>query len=162
MGQGPRRAHEADKRRLRRPGSGLVSAGARGGARNVWMMKMDGGADSGAARREMRKITQFTTAAFDPTWADSALIFAAFEDFRFRIRTIPDLYAAYDSSKIAVPVELASDAKPWQPKTIEGESEAKALRYTGQYSLDIAQSQIATDPVFGTNGGACLALSDPL
>lgn len=140
-------------------GRALIFTCDRGGARNVWMMKMD---STGPSPHEMRKITEFTTAAFDPAWADSALVFAAFENFRFQIRTIPDLYAAYDSSKSSSTIEVAADDRPWQPKTIEGESEVKALRYTGQYSLDIAQSQIATDPVFGTNGGAFLALSDLL
>ena len=35
-------------------------------------------------------------------------------------------------------------------------------KYRGEYSLDIAQSAISTDPVFGTTGGAFVALSDLL
>lgn len=140
-------------------GRALIFTCDRGGARNVWMLKID---SAGARPREIRKLTGFTTAAFDPTWADSTLLFAAFENFRFQIRSIPDLYAAYDSSKTAVPMDIIVKDKSWEPRTIAGESEVKSLRYTGEYSLDIAQSQIATDPVFGTNGGAFLALSDLL
>ena len=140
-------------------GRAMIFTCDRGGARNVWMMKID---SAGARPAEMRKVTEFTTAAFDPTWEDSTMIFAAFENFRFQIRAVPGIYAAYDSSATRVPMDFVVKEKPWSPGTIAGESEVKTLRYTGEYSLDIAQSQIATDPVFGTNGGAFLALSDLL
>jgi surface antigen Omp85-like protein/peptidase MA superfamily protein/WD40 repeat protein len=140
-------------------GHAMIFTCDRGGARNVWMMKID---TPGARPKEIRKVTEFTTAAFDPTWQDSTLIFAAFENFRFQIRAVPDLYEAYDSSRTILPMDFIVKEKPWEPGTIAGESEVKSLRYTGEYSLDIAQSQIATDPVFGTNGGAFLALSDLL
>ncbi|HEV8537822.1 MAG TPA: hypothetical protein VGR15_02765 [Bacteroidota bacterium] len=129
------------------------------GARNVWMMNFD---TSQYAASRMRKITQFTTAAFDPSWADSTLIFVAFENFSFQIRAVPDVMEVYDSSKTIRPLDASVDEKPWKPHSIAGTSEVNSLRYTGEYSLDIAQSQIATDPVFGTSGGAFLALSDLL
>lgn len=145
--------------RLSPDGRSMVFTCDHDGARNIWMMKID---STGAGSREMRKITDFTTAAFDPTFADSTLVFVAFENFRFQIRSIPDLYAAYDSSATSQPLDFVVKDKPWTPGSVGGESEVKSLRYTGEYSLDIAQSQIATDPVFGTNGGAFLALSDLL
>jgi len=140
-------------------GAALLLASDRGGARNVWMMKFD---TSQHAAREMRRLTHFTTAAFDPTWADSTLVFVAFEKFSFQIRAIDNVYAAFDSSTDIVPLHFAVIDQPWQSLSIAGSSEAKTLRYTGEYSLDFAQSQIATDPVFGTQGGAFLALSDLL
>jgi hypothetical protein len=140
-------------------GHSLIFTSDLGGARNVWMMKFD---SASVRSDEMRKITQFTTAAFDPIWAESTLVFVAFEGFSFQLRSIANLYEAYDSSSIVHPVNIQIVEKPWTPKTIGGESETKSLRYTGEYSLDIAQSQIATDPVFGTNGGAFLSLSDLL
>lgn len=139
-------------------GDAMVFVSDIGGARNIWMMKLD----SLGRSSEMRKITQFTTAAFDPVFADSDLVFVGFENFSFQIRRIRNLEAEYDSSRIVRPTEFLVTEEHWKPKTIGGESEEKALRYTGEYSLDIAQSQISTDPVFGTAGGAFLALSDLL
>jgi outer membrane protein assembly factor BamA len=89
-------------------------------------------------------------------------VFAAFEGFSFQIRSVNNLYAAYDSSKIIQPVSMLVTEKSWTPKSTAGTSETKNFRYAGEYSLDVAQSQIATDPVFGTSGGAFLALSDLL
>ena len=57
---------------------------------------------------------------------------------------------------------LAARADPWKEKRIEGETTLGDYRYDGEYSLDIAQSAISTDPVFGTTGGAVVALSDML
>ncbi|MBI1804193.1 MAG: PD40 domain-containing protein [Ignavibacteria bacterium] len=140
-------------------GRSLIFTSDRGGARNVWMLRFD---SASTTAHEMRKITELTTAAFDPAWADTNLIFVAFEDFSFQIRSLSDINAAYDSSKTTLTLNIIPTEKPWKPKTVAGESEVKSFRYTGEYSLDIAQSQIATDPVFGTNGGAFLSLSDLL
>ncbi len=130
------------------------------GARNVWVMQMTNEPHS---PREMRKITHFTTAAFDPSVTDSSeLVFTAFEDFSFQIRTIRNIDALYDSSSIIRTIDPSPHLPIWQPKKLSAESESRSLKYTGDYSLDIAQSQISTDPVFGTAGGAFLALSDLL
>ena len=51
---------------------------------------------------------------------------------------------------------------PGNAKSLAGASEIKRLRYRGEYSLDVAESAISTDPVFGTVGGAIVALSDLL
>ena len=137
----------------------LIFTSDRGGARNIWMMKFDTLQQNS---KEMRRLTRFTTAAFDPTWADSTLVFVAFDNFSFQIRALRNIYAAYDSSTDVVPLEFTVTDQPWRPHSIAGASEVKPLRYSGDFSLDIAQSQIATDPVFGTQGGAFLALSDLL
>ncbi len=129
------------------------------GARNVWMMKMN------SLRKgppEMRKLTSFTTAAFDPFRIDSSLGFIAFEQFSFQIRSVDNIEGLYASSPSIRPVIAADSALPWQARSVEGASESKELRYLGDYSLDIAQSTISTDPVFGTTGGAFLSLSDLL
>ncbi len=130
------------------------------GSRNIWMMKST---DAGEYPDEIRRITNFITSAFDPAWADSnRIIFSAFQNFSFRIYTIENVYAAYDSSKIIKKIYFNPLATRWQPKSIIGMSETESLKYPGEYSLDIAQSQISTDPVFGTTGGAFLSLSDLL
>jgi len=139
-------------------GHGLLFTCDIDGARNVWMMKLD----STMRGSEMRKITRFTTGAFDPSWSDSAMVFTAFEDFSFRIRLMKNIYAVYDTSSITRPISTMPEEAIWKPQSIAGVSEEKQLRYKGEYSMDVAQSQITTDPVFGTSGGAFLSLSDML
>jgi hypothetical protein len=130
------------------------------GARNIWMMQFN---DSTYHATEMRKITSFTTAAFDPAWADSGrVLFAGFENYSFQIRTIGNVFTTYDSSKVIEPLNYTILENKWIPNSISAASESKSLKYVGDYSLDIAQSQISTDPVFGTSGGAFVALSDLL
>lgn len=141
-------------------GRALVFTSDIDGARNVWMMSFENQESDANA---VRKITHFTTAAFDPTFADSGnLVFAAFENFSFQIRMIDSVMERYDSSKVSHGVSVMPLRTQWSPRILSAESEAKTFKYTGDYSLDIAQSQIATDPVFGTAGGAFLALSDVL
>jgi len=144
--------------RVTSDGRVLIFTSDIGSSRNVWMMKID----SLVRSSEMRKITQFTTAAFDPTWAGNDMVFVSFENFSFQLRLIGNLYAAYDSAITRRPVDFIVMQSPWEPRTVMGSSEVKSFRYTGEYSLDIAQSQIVTDPVFGTSGGAFLAMSDIL
>lgn len=139
-------------------GKWLMFATDIGGSRNIWMMQNDS-----KPPREMRKLTNFTTAAFDPTFADSSrILFAVFENYSFQIRTIENVYAIYDSSSTRRTVNILPFEEKWIPKSIIGVSETKSLKYIDEYSLDIAQSQISTDPVFGTSGGAFVALSDLL
>ena len=109
-------------------GRAIVFTSDLSGAQNVWMMKLD---SVGSSAKEMRKITQFTTAAFDPAWADSDLIFVAFEKFSFQIRAVENVYDAFDSSKNIRRMDFTVAGNPWKPKSVGGESEVKSLRYTG-------------------------------
>jgi len=131
------------------------------GAQNIWIMDLDKRLPGGM--RSMTKVTRFTTAAFDPSWTASGdLVFAAFENFSFQIKMVKNIMAVYDTSATVETIDLYAKEKPWQARSIAGTSEISTLKYKGDYSLDIAQSAISTDPVFGTAGGAFLALSDLL
>ncbi len=131
------------------------------GVQNIWVMDLDRRSPSGM--RSMTKITQFTTSAFDPTWTSNGdLVFDVFEKLSFQIKMIKNAVATFDTSTTVRLVDLYDKGKPWVAQSIEGTSKMERLKYTGQYSLDVAQSVISTDPVFGTNGGAQLALSDLL
>lgn len=130
------------------------------GAQNIWMMKVDG---VPAAERSMRKVTNFFTAAFDPSWGEhNDLFFAAFEGFSFQLKSISNVLSRFDSSRISHSFNFEQTGSRWLAKTIEGSYVLGKFRYGGDYQLDIAQSQISTDPVFGTSGGAALAMSDVL
>ncbi len=145
-------------------GTMLVFTSELGGARNVYLTDLTDltPGPSPQRRGELRKLTHFTTAAFDPSWTDSGLVFAAFENFSFQIRHVKSVRALTDSSKTVKKLDFVPLEKPWLPKAIAASDTVDELQYTGDYSLDIAGSQISTDPVFGTAGGAYLALSDLL
>ncbi|HLX13068.1 MAG TPA: hypothetical protein VKS81_09665, partial [Bacteroidota bacterium] len=53
-------------------GRAMLFTSTSGGARNIWMMKID---SSGRTSPTARKITSFITAAFDPAWNDSSIVF---------------------------------------------------------------------------------------
>jgi hypothetical protein len=142
-------------------GSMLAFTCDEGGSQNIWLMDMDKHFPGGY--RSMTKVTHFTTAAYDPTWTKSGdLVFSAFDKFSFQIRMVENIPAVADSSTTVLLMDVMDRERPWLAKSIAGESELKSLKYTGEFSLDIAQSAISTDPVFGTAGGAFLALSDLL
>jgi hypothetical protein len=141
-------------------GSKLAFTSDVDGAQNIWVMDMDARA---AGKRTMTKVTHFVTAAFDPAWTRSGdLVFAAFEKFSFQIKMLKNTPAMCDTATTVPAMDLQNKMNPWKAQTMAGATETKSLKYTGEYSLDIAQSAISTDPVFGTSGGAFLALSDIL
>ncbi len=131
------------------------------GAQNIWIM--DVSKPLTGATRTITKLTHFTTAAFDPTWTNNGdIVFTAFERFSFQIRLVKDANRIADTSTTVAMIDLYQKEKPWEAKSIAGFSEVQRYKYEGDYSLDIAQSAISTDPVFGTSGGAAIALSDLL
>src|SRR5690606_40646488 len=50
----------------------------------------------------------------------------------------------------------------WKAGMLAGDIYREDLKYEKEYTLDYAQSQVSTDPIFGTRGGAILSLSDLL
>jgi hypothetical protein len=129
------------------------------GARNVWVMEMD----RPKLGRTMKKLTHFSTAAFDPGWTDNdEMVFAAFEKFSFQIKKIKEVSSLLNSAKITHGFRYDVTKEPWDAPKVEASSVVGEFRYTGEYRLDLAQSQISTDPVFGTTGGAAIAMSDVL
>ena len=152
-------------------GSKLAFTSDADGVQNVWVMNtaIAGEAQAGQAPlqrapwRSMTKVTHFVTSAFDPAWTNSGdLVFTAFEKFSFQIKMISNVSAVYDTSTTVRVVDLFDKERPWEALSVGGTTEIQRFRYQGEYSLDIAQSAISTDPVFGTTGGAFVSLSDVL
>ncbi|MBI5475277.1 MAG: PD40 domain-containing protein [Ignavibacteriales bacterium] len=139
-------------------GKFLIFTSDADGARNIWMMMS---ADDPISPK-MRKVTEFTTGAFDPAWINNNLIFVGFEDFSFKIRMVENLENSFEASKEIRAVSNTPISKPWKLEKIKDTTETQSPKYAEEYSLDVAQSQIATDPVFGTWGGAYLSMSDLL
>ncbi|HMK39203.1 MAG TPA: BamA/TamA family outer membrane protein, partial [Bacteroidota bacterium] len=132
-----------------------------GGVKNIWVIDMAKPQTGGM--RSMTCLTRFTTPAFDPAWTRSGdLVFGTFERLSFQIKEIKNVRRMLDTASDVRSIDLFRKEKPWEAKSLAGISEMKRLRYKGEYSLDVAQSAISTDPVFGTVGGAIVALSDLL
>lgn len=129
------------------------------GAENVWVVKMD----QPKLERTMKKLTHFSTSAFDPTWTENdEMILTAFEKFSFQIKKIGGVSSTLSSATVSRSFRYDVSKDQWEAPKVQASSIVSDLRYTGEYRLDLAQSQISTDPVFGTAGGAAIAMSDVL
>ncbi len=123
---------------------------------NIWRMKLINNSFSDS----VWKVTHFITSAFHPRYIDSTMItFSGFENFSFnlykdKIESIPP-----DSSFRAV-MRFDSTEGKWVESKLKVYAEKEKYNYEKEYTLDYAQSDVTTDPVYGTRGGAILSLSD--
>lgn len=125
------------------------------GTYNIWKIPFGEKRASG-----MTQVTNFITSVYDFSFVDShTLITSAFENFSFQFysldlnKTTSEKYAAFAFDDIG---------SKWTVERIKLASEADRLKYDKEYTLDYAVSQLITDPVYGTRGGALLTLSDML
>lgn len=143
-------------------GKWLAFTSDKGMSQNVWLMNMQDSVRSNG-QRSTREVTDLITAAFDPTWGENdQLIFTAFENYSFQIKNIEHVLSAYDSSRIVETFDYTQRGGQWTPKEIRSSDVLSNRPYARKYTLDIAQSVVSTDPIFGTTGGAALAMSDIL
>jgi len=109
------------------------------------------------------KITNFVNAAFDPEWTDDGgLLFAVYENRRFQIRHMQNLLdrkAQAPSFRLA---KIKKSSEHWRFDNLEAEDEIERVKYRRKYDLDIVQTQVSQDPIFGTSGGAQVAFTDIL
>ncbi len=140
-------------------GKTLACTNDRDGTQNIFFFRFDNN------RRpvELRRVTRLTTAAFDPVFtAKGSVLFSVFDHFQFQIRGINEVLEAYDSLEV---IPFAAPHRPltaWDVPPYGVQSASSDMPYKRRYQLDLAQSQISTDPVFGTIGGAALSMSDVL
>lgn len=128
------------------------------GVRNIWKQKIT----EGKFENKITQVSNFFTSAFDPRCInDTMIVFSGFQNFSFHIYRKSMIQSELDSTKTIV-FEFRSVQGKWLAETLPSESEFQKLNYEKEYALDYAQSVVATDPVFGTRGGAILTLSDLL
>ncbi|MDD8017790.1 MAG: hypothetical protein PHP42_05420 [Bacteroidota bacterium] len=143
-------------------GKYLTFTSNRDGAQNIWTIATKD-FSSDAPSYSMKKITHFTNAAFDPCWSDKdEILFSGFENYSFKIYQLSNVSATIDSTTTTAQCAPPAVLSRWKPQSVAGDTSVKFFQYQGDYSLDIAQSQVSTDPVFGTYGGAAMAISDLL
>lgn len=108
------------------------------------------------------RITNFITAAYDPKWVgDDALVFSVFENASMNIRYLDSISERYEFSTLKMENSVNTQ-QFWTPGKISDVKEVSTNLYTKEFSLDIATTSITTDPVFGTNAGGVISLSDML
>lgn len=118
---------------------------------------------SGISQPIAKQLTSVTGAAYDPIWSeDNQLIFTSFEHYRFTVRNIASIDSLIAEPKKEQTVNLADKGESWAFARIGLEDGAERVRYRRKYNLDIAQGQVSQNPVWGTTGGAVLAISDML
>ena len=114
------------------------------------------------------RMTSVLTGVFDPVWLpdESGFLYTGFESGGFQVYQF-DLEGDSDgetgpAERIDLDALAAAADSGW---TLDDSGSPGAIvksRYRKHLSLDIAQSQISQDPVFGTSGGIQIALSDIL
>jgi Tol biopolymer transport system component len=112
---------------------------------------------------EVKQISNFANAAFDPEWVDDErLLFAVYENNRFQIRMMNKIEEKIDSSQVLLANNSLNGHRQWGFKRLSGSKVHSKLAYRKKYNLDFAQSQVSQDPFWGTTGGAVFAFTDML
>ena len=117
---------------------------------------------NGVFCKSVNKISEFISGVFNPVYIDSNHItFSGFENFLFSLY-IYDRENALEDSVYSIEMQINEPTGIWHVNIRNLPSERKEVEYEKEYSLDFAQGVVATDPIFGTRGGAVLSLSDLL
>lgn len=125
------------------------------GVYNIWKIPYNASRANG-----MTQVTNFITSVYDFSFVDSqTLVTSAFENLSFQFYSL-DLNNKKDEKYVAFAFD--NIGSKWTVDRININSEVDRLKYDHAYTLDYAVSQLITDPVYGTRGGALLTLSDML
>ncbi len=142
-------------------GKEIAYVGNKGGGQNIYVLPLDLSPIPDSV--ESYRLTNFLTAAFNPSWTDSSgLLFSTFEHYSIQIRMLDSVEARLDTSEVKCTYRISDYDTSWYAGEYAPRGIRTATPYVPKYSIDIAESQITTDPVFGTAGGAAMALSDML
>lgn len=110
-----------------------------------------------------KQITRFTTGAFDPEFTpEGDIVFTAFERYSYQIHYLEDTKTLFDERPELNSGGIKLQTETWEANRIPIVTGENARIYKNQYSLDIAQTQVSTDPLFGSGGGAQFAVTDLL
>lgn len=111
----------------------------------------------------LHRLTNYTTAVHDPVWTeDDRLLFTAFEGFSYGVRTRDGLDSLLSRPRWSGRVDAPTDTDRWRYTSITEVDSVRNVPYDREYDLDVAQSQVSHNPVWGTTGGAFVTFSDML
>ncbi|HWR82462.1 MAG TPA: hypothetical protein VN285_04105, partial [Candidatus Deferrimicrobium sp.] len=129
---------------------GIYFSSDREGAFNIYLLDEPG---------QLTLQSALVTGALHPRLCpdQKSLVYTGYQDLSFqvfRMDTVTGPAAAANVDSIP--------ASPWTPRRIASKFSRSSMKYDAEYSLDIAQSSIGYDPVYGSLGGVQLAMSDML
>ncbi|MCX6165707.1 MAG: BamA/TamA family outer membrane protein [Ignavibacteriae bacterium] len=135
----------------------LIFSSDLGGTQNIWMI------DSVFSSAEMKRVTNFTTAAFDPKWCGkNRIVFSTYENGMITIKILNNVNEKVTNSKITEQINSSVFFSGKPLNKISYSSANKNPKYQKRFSFDLATTAIVTDPVFGSFAGGALSLSDML
>jgi len=109
-----------------------------------------------------KKMTNYIGTTFDPEWTDDGkLMFGTFEGGRFQIRLDNNFLESTGQAE-TIEQTVIVEENLWSFPNITNAKVGSKKPYLRDYDLDIATTQVAQDPIFGTTGGALVAFSDVL
>ncbi len=110
-------------------------------------------------RGNIQRQSTYVTGAFDPRLSPDGkhLLYTGYQNLGFQIyqMELPEQPQVIAKSS-------TGDIHSWQPREIALKYRQTSIKYNTDYSLDIAQSSIGYDPVYGSLGGFQMSLSDVL
>jgi hypothetical protein len=135
------------------------------GVQNLYELNVD----ENIFEKRADQISNFISSAFNPVYIDTNRIaFAGFENYSINLYVLDKsnkkngLPNGQADSSYFVDMQIDSARGIWKAELYEMTPYKEELEYEKEYALDFAQSVVATDPVFGTRGGAIISLSDLL
>ncbi|UCH09214.1 MAG: PD40 domain-containing protein, partial [Fidelibacterota bacterium] len=133
----------------------------RGGTPNARQLKLPSGVSKEDTRITSAAATNVYTGVVDmhPLTRDSLLV-NTFDGYSFQLHLAPT--AALDGPTEPDYTPQTTQNRYWTLPQYEGEATTDSRPYKLQFSLDIAQTAVAYDPIFGFLGGAQLGISDML
>ena len=135
----------------------LIFTSDMGGTQNIWIV------DSLPFSPQMKRITNFTTAAFDSKWCGKDnIVFSVYENGMITIKTIGNLDSMIAKSNTTDSTKSITNFTERKQEKISSVSENRNPKYKKRYSFDLATTALVTDPVFGSFAGGALSLSDML
>lgn len=136
----------------------LITANDADGVYNLYSLDIN----SGRSTDSLKPVTSLYTGLESPFSIHGNSIFftsierLSFDIYKFSLDTT-------DTLKLpSVSLSSRNVANFGNFDILPAESKKGVVNYSEDYTLDYAQSQISTDPVFGTRGGALFSLSDLL
>ncbi len=129
---------------------GIFFSSDREGAFNLYLLD-----DTETLTRQ----STYATGAFTPRLSGDGkwLVYTGYQNLGFQV---------YKMKMPEKPKPLAQETTPaqplWEPNRVTTEFVQSSVGYKTDYSLDIAQSSIGYDPVYGSIGGFQMAISDML
>lgn len=133
------------------------------GSYNIYVVKNPLSPGKNSSPLKVSKITNSVGAIFDPEWTQNGdIMFGTYEQRSFQIRLLDDIHNRVEEAveKEQQVTEALKDN--WQFGTISSSEISSERSYVKQFDLDIVQTQVSQDPIFGTSGGAQIAFTDLL